>query len=369
MQTAKRQSRVTIFVRTSFHALKRSSSPLPYSEHIRSRLTKVGPSAHCRMTLMSRLALFPLSLLTLIGSAQVLPAPEAALPVGVPLRIRITHTAHLHIGTPVTGVLTEPVYLYDHLVLPQNSTVLGVVTGYARIDRKLRTQALLNGDVTPLHDPVVDFNRLQLPGSSQQISISSRGVIRNTQLVRFTARKNRPIYVQQAEDMARAQIKSVHDTFFTPGRTDCALRLVLLARKNHVSPATHVWAGTGFIANLSASLDLPSSQPAAAALASSRLAQLHHPSPRASIRRSTLQLPSPATPSPPPSRDLSSTATTTSSSLKAPRSKASLHAPAPRVGLVVTANSASASAVSPMKSAPPASTETSPEPRAPRPKI
>jgi hypothetical protein len=189
-----------------------------------------------------------------------------ALPVNTPLRIRLTHTAHLHIGTPVTGVLTEPVYLHDRLVLPQNTTVLGVVTGYARIDRKLRTQALLNGDVTTLHDPIVDFNRLQLPDSSQQLSISSRGVIRDTQLVRFTARKNRPTYVQQAEDMARAQIKSVHDAFFTPGRTDRALRLFYSQLPYHPQ---RIWAGTGFIANLSAPLDLPSSQPAPAPLASS----------------------------------------------------------------------------------------------------
>ena len=218
------------------------------------------------MTSLSRLAFIPLSLLTAIGSAQVLAAPESALPVGVPLRIRITHTAHLHVGTPVTGVLTEPVYLRDHLVLPQDTTVLGVVTGYTRIDRKLRAQALLNGDVTPLHDPVVDFNRLQLPGSSQQISISSRGVIRDTQLVRFLARKNRPTYVQQAEDMARAQIKSVHDTLLAPGKKDRALRLFYSQLPYHPQ---RIWAGTGFIANLSAPLDLPSSQPAPVALASS----------------------------------------------------------------------------------------------------
>ena len=218
------------------------------------------------MSSLLRLAILPLSLLSVMGSAQSLPAPEIALPVGVPLRIRITHTAHLRVGTPVTGVLTEPVYLHDHLVLPRDTTVLGVVAGFAHVDRKLRTQALLNGDVTPLHDPVVDFNRLQLPGSSQQISISSRGVIRDTQLVRFLLRRNRPTYIQQAEDMARAQIKSVHDTFLTPGRTDRALRLLYSQLPYHPQ---RIWAGTGFIADLDAPLDLPSSHPTPAALASS----------------------------------------------------------------------------------------------------
>ena len=219
------------------------------------------------MPTYARVVLLPLSLIATLGWAQ---APSASatdpLPVGVPLRIRITRTAHMHISSPVTGVLTEPVYLHDHLVLPQNATVRGTVTGYARVNRKIRTEALLNGDVTPLHDPIVTFNRLRLPGASDDISISSRGVMRDTQLVRFTARKNRPTYVQQAEDMARAQIKSVHDTFFTPGRTDRALRLLYSQLPYHPQ---RIWAGTGFIAELTAPLDLPNAQHAPVPLASS----------------------------------------------------------------------------------------------------
>ena len=61
--------------------------------------------------------------------------------------------------------------------------------------------------------------------------------------------------------MARAQIKSVHDTFFTPGRTDRALRLFYSQLPYHPQ---RIWAGTGFIAELNAPLDLLSSQPAPA---------------------------------------------------------------------------------------------------------
>lgn len=218
------------------------------------------------MSRLPRLALLPLTLLVVVGSAQSQSAPGSdPLPAGVPLRIRITRTAHLHIGAKVTGVLTEPVYLHDHLVLPQNTVVRGVVTAYAPVERKLRTQALLNGDVTPLHDPIVEFDRLQLPGSSQEVAFSSRGVMRDTQLVRFVARKKRPTYVQQAEDMARAQLKSVHDTFLTPGRTDRALRLLYSQLPYHPQ---RIWAGSGFTAELNAPLDVPSSHPAPVPLAS-----------------------------------------------------------------------------------------------------
>jgi hypothetical protein len=204
-----------------------------------------------------RLALVPLCLAALAASAQILPAPDT-LPAGVPLRIRITRTAHLHRGAPVVGVLTEPVFLRNRLVLPQNSIVRGVVIAYAPVARKLRTQALLNGDVTPLHDPIVTFNTVELAGSSRVIAISSRGVMRDTQLVRFLAHKSRPNYIQQAENIARAQIKSVHDTFFTPGRTDRALRLLYSQLPYHPQ---RIWAGTGFVAELSAPLSLPGTTP------------------------------------------------------------------------------------------------------------
>lgn len=200
------------------------------------------------------------------AAAQEVSAPADALAAGTPLRIRISHTAHLHIGSRITGLLTEPIYLHDHLVLPQNTVVNGVVTAYAPVARKLRIQALLNGDVTPLHEPIVTFNALELPGSSQKIAISGRGVVRDTTLVRFLARKSRPGYVQQAEDMARARLKSVHDTLFSPGRTDRALRLLYSQLPYHPQ---RIWAGTGFIAKLNAPLYIASARSAPAPLASS----------------------------------------------------------------------------------------------------
>ncbi|MDQ2843347.1 MAG: hypothetical protein M3Y72_20370, partial [Acidobacteriota bacterium] len=64
---------------------------------------------------------------------------------GVPLRIRITHTAHLRTGEPVTGVLTAPLYVRDRLAIPIGATVHGTVVAYVPIEHLLRKQALLNG--------------------------------------------------------------------------------------------------------------------------------------------------------------------------------------------------------------------------------
>jgi hypothetical protein len=236
---------------------------------------------------MHRLPILPLAavaLYTCVMSGQTpvpIPRPPATerfslatqiVPAGIPLRIRITRTAHLHIGSPVTGVLTEPIYLHDHLAIPANTVIRGTITAYAPPDRILRTKALLNGDVTPLHDPIVTFTQLQPSGASgssasQPIAISARATVRDTQLVRFAGTKGRPSLLQQARDRAHSELHSVHDTFLAPGKKDRALRLVYSQLPYHPQ---RVWAGTGFIANLDAPLTLPGAAPAPAPLASDR---------------------------------------------------------------------------------------------------
>jgi hypothetical protein len=96
------------------------------------------------------------------SSAQQAP-PETqtvTLAAGVPLHIKTTRTVALRTGATVEGVLTEPIYVHDRLVLPKGVTARGTVIAYAPVARKIRAEALLNGDVTPLHLPVVNFNSL-----------------------------------------------------------------------------------------------------------------------------------------------------------------------------------------------------------------
>jgi hypothetical protein len=45
-----------------------------------------------------------------------------AVPADVPLHIRVTRTAPLRRGAVVEGLLTEPVYVYDRIVLPKEAT-------------------------------------------------------------------------------------------------------------------------------------------------------------------------------------------------------------------------------------------------------
>ena len=131
---------------------------------------------------------------TIAGSAcaqQPALAP-LTLATGVPLHVRVTHTAKLRTGSPVEGVLTEPIYAHDRLVLPVGTVVHGTVSDYTPIEHQVRLQALLNGDVTPLHNPVVNFDTLHLAATGANVSLQSRALIRNLQIVRFSGKTKKP---------------------------------------------------------------------------------------------------------------------------------------------------------------------------------
>jgi hypothetical protein len=207
------------------------------------------------MNALKRFALFQITLFCSVASAQVgRTAGSATLAAGVPLRIRVKRTVALRKGAEVSGILTEPVYVHDRLALPRDTEVRGVVAGFAPVDRKLRTQALLNGDITPLHEPVVDFDRLRIGGSATEIPFSSRGTVRETQLVRFLAARKHPSWFRQAADALHARATAGYDVFFTPGRKDRALRLLYGQLPYHPQ---RIWAGTTFVADLSLPLEVP----------------------------------------------------------------------------------------------------------------
>ena len=145
-----------------------------------------------------------------VGAGEGPPTTEGVIvPAGVPLHIQVTRTAHLHTGAEVSGVLTEPIYVRDRLVVPVGSTLSGTVTGYAPVDRIEREQALLNGDVTPLHDPVVDFTSLHLVDTDEDVVLDTRALIRATKLVRFSSAK-KPSLVRQAIHGVKTRVHDVY---------------------------------------------------------------------------------------------------------------------------------------------------------------
>jgi hypothetical protein len=187
---------------------------------------------------------------------------KIVVPREVPLHIRITRTAHLHTGAAVAGILTEPIYVRDRLVMPVGSAVRGTVAEYAPVDRIVREQALLNGDVTPLHDPVVHFTNLHLVDADVDVQLETRALIRATKMVRFSSVK-KPSLVRQAIDGAKSRMHDAYEAVFAPGKKDRALQLLYGQLPYHPQ---RIWAGTQFIADLNApaTIMLPTEPPIAA---------------------------------------------------------------------------------------------------------
>lgn len=212
-----------------------------------------------------RVCVFTLLLVAVAGTARGQEVREpVTIPSGVPLHVVLTRTAKLRRGAAVEGVLAEPIFVRDRLVLPVGAPVHGTVTEYAPVARRTRAEALLNGDVTPLHAPVVDFTSVHVTvgDSEEDVPLDSRAVIRNSAVVRFIARKQRPSLWTQAKDMARMRVTDTLNVFVAPHKKDRALEFVYGQLPYHPQ---RIWVGTQFVADLNAAavVELPQLAPAA----------------------------------------------------------------------------------------------------------
>ena len=177
-------------------------------------------------------------------SAAACHAQQAALAAGVPLHITVTRTASMKVGAPVEGVITEPVYVYDKLAVPVGTVVLGSVSALEAVHGEERTKALLNGDLTPLRQPVVSFTSMQLGGAT--VPLNSEGRVRQTETVRFAARKHTSLR-GQGEALVRDRVHSTKEALFAPGKMDRAKHLLYNQLPYHPQ---RLWQGEQIIADL-----------------------------------------------------------------------------------------------------------------------
>ena len=120
-------------------------------------------------------------------TSQPAPAQTVALTIakGSPLQIALDDEVQVKkVGQPVNGRIVEPVYAFDHIVVPVGSKVTGKVTKIEALSSGKRTLAALNADFTPVRKVEVGFDELVLadgrhftlhtsvtPGSGQIIQL------------------------------------------------------------------------------------------------------------------------------------------------------------------------------------------------------
>jgi len=83
---------------------------------------------------------------------------------GSPLQVALDEEVRVKkVGQPVHARVVEPVYAFDHIVVPVGSEIVGKVTKIEAVSGGKRTEAALNADFTPRRKVEVGFDELVLP--------------------------------------------------------------------------------------------------------------------------------------------------------------------------------------------------------------
>ncbi len=205
------------------------------------------------------IAAFPLCALSL--SAQTA-APHATLPAGLPLRVAIDHRYPIRIGTRVQGHLTTAVYLVDHIVLPVDTPVYGVIVGRHPVKKSVRINALLDGDFTRLSVPEIRFETMQLPDGSET-AFTAAAIERDSVIVRMNRNKpdNSVSGILKAEYTARR--REIMGGYVSPGKSERLRQWFYHMLPYHPQ---NLWTGQQFDAELSEPLEVAQADDTPAAL-------------------------------------------------------------------------------------------------------
>lgn len=204
-----------------------------------------------------------------LACAQAEPADSVPIPltvqVGVPLHIALDKPLRIgHADVPIVGHVLEPIYVFDHLVIPAGSKVKGRVTEVEGVSRKRRALAIANGDFTPLRTAHFDFNTLVLKDGTH-LALHTSVSEGEPQLVRLAAgeqdkKKQGRVSeaVGQAKQQAKQREQETIEAIKAPGKVQRVKSAVAerLPYRRQVLPV-----GTHFTAELKSPLELGTEEP------------------------------------------------------------------------------------------------------------
>jgi type IV secretory pathway VirB10-like protein len=163
--------------------------------------------------------------------AHAVPPQTVALTIakGSPLQIALDDEIQVKkVGQPVNGRIVEPVYAFDHVVVPVGSRVIGKVTKIEALSGGKRTLAALNADFTPVRKVEVGFDELVLadgrhftlhtsvtPGSGQIIQLVTAA---NAKEKKNTVKDMASEKTNQAKQQAHQQWDNAMKQVKAPGK-------------------------------------------------------------------------------------------------------------------------------------------------------
>jgi hypothetical protein len=138
--------------------------------------------------------------------------PKVALSIslqvasGTPLKVALDKEVRIrHVGQPIGGTTTEPIYSFDKLLVPAGSRVTGTIAEIDDVSKKMRTLSAMNADFSPERKVRVEFDQLLMPDGShlpiQTVVTLGAGVL---QFV--PAKQNPQTKVGESKELAKGKL-------------------------------------------------------------------------------------------------------------------------------------------------------------------
>jgi hypothetical protein len=190
---------------------------------------------------------------------------DLAVPKGTALQVVLDREIRVQkVGQPIHGLLIEPVFAFDKLVVPIGTEVTGQISQIESVSAGRRTLAALDANLTPTRKITVEFTELSLAGG-KHIPIQTSVVPGSGQVIRFvTASENqkkkgvKDIVTEkerQAKQEARRQFDSAMQQVKEPGKLHRVERYAVAQLPVHPQ---YIDAGTMYFAELGKPLEFGS---------------------------------------------------------------------------------------------------------------
>jgi type IV secretory pathway VirB10-like protein len=197
--------------------------------------------------------------------AQPAPPQTVALTVakGSPFQVALDQEIRIRkVGQPVHGRIVEPVYAFDHIVVPVGSEIVGEVTKIETVTGGKRTLCALNADFTPERKVEVNFHELVLadgrhfplhtsvtPGSGQVIEFVTSA---NEKEKKNSVKDKASEKTEEAKKQAHQEWDNAMKELKTPGKIR---RLERYGEAQLPVHRQYIPAGTVYFAELDDPLD------------------------------------------------------------------------------------------------------------------
>ena len=135
------------------------------------------------------------------------------------MAIQIDTHLPMRVGQPILARLVYPVYANNALVLPEHTLLGGTVTAL-RPNHSRRTRAILGGDFTPFHIPVVHFTQIVFPDGTT-LPFSSDLATDGTPIFRAVAPPpSKGGFLRRQFNVSTSILRDDLAVFIAPGKLD-----------------------------------------------------------------------------------------------------------------------------------------------------